>query len=118
MWPDSQSRQNSSRQPSSWTDSKEVKAKREQNPELIVSIVKTILLGQNVILPDSQYGQNSSRQTTSWTDFQKDGTKFEQKAELTEPIAETILHGQNVMWPDSLVESIQVCKHPVGQNPK
>ena len=85
---------------------------------MIVSIVKTILLGQNVILPDSQYGQNSSRQTTSWTDFQKDGTKFEQKAELTEPIAETILHGQNVMWPDSLVERIQVGKHPVGQNPK
>ena len=59
MWPDSQSRQNSSRQPSSWTDSKEVKAKREQNPELIVSIVKIILLGQNVMLPDFK----------RWTEF-------------------------------------------------
>ena len=118
MWPDSQNRQNSSRQPPSWTDSQEHRAKREQNPQLIVSIVKTILLGQNVMLPDSQYGQNSSRQTTSWTDFKEDGTKFKQKAELIEPKVETILRGQNVMWPDSLKDRIQVGKHPVGEKPK
>ena len=115
MWPDSQDRQISSRQPPSWTNSQEDRTKREQNQELKESIVDTILLGQNVMWPDSQDGQNSSRQTPSWTNFQEDRTKHERKAELTEPIVETILRGQNVMWPDSKVDQIQEDKHLVGQ---
>ena len=53
MWPDSQNRQNSSKQTTSWTDLKVDGTKFKQKAELIEPKVETILRGQNVMWPDS-----------------------------------------------------------------
>ena len=122
MWaechvPRLQSGQNPSRQTSRWTDFKEDRTTRGQNPELTEAKVDTILGGQNFMWPDSQV-DGIQIDLTHKDRPHVDRTTRRQNPERTEPIVDTILRGQNVMCPDSKVDKIQVDKPPGGLTSK